>query len=101
MNITYKINKSVVDLQTITTRQIRQLVECLIPHMGKSLDSDKLSKILTGKIETRQDPTLIFRYYQRDLQTIGILSIDKVKAEPKRPAKPTPHNVTDVLGQVW
>lgn len=80
MSTTYQINK-VSKLPEIKTPQVKQLAEILKNHGGKVYDHGSLPKILANPIlKTRQDPYLIFKYYQRELVRLGILTILTVKS---------------------
>jgi hypothetical protein len=75
---TYKVIETKIDVSTIKTNQVKQLVEVLAKHAGKSFDADTLAETLKDNaIKTKQDPYLIFKYYQKRLIALGLLVIEK------------------------
>lgn len=81
---TYAINQAVLDLSAIKTAQVQQLATILLKHGSTTHDSESIAKLLQdNELKTRQDPYLIFKYYQRELVNLGILTVNKAKSAVK------------------
>lgn len=79
---TYKFNtvQLPLDLTSVKTPQVRQLANIITDHMGEEHGSESVAKLLCdNKLQTRQDPYLIFKYYQRELVNLGLLVIAETK----------------------
>lgn len=74
------------DLGSVKTPQVHQLARILAKHRNTTHDHETLPVILQDpELKTRQDPYLIFKYYQRDLIQLGILRIESIKTESVKP----------------
>lgn len=76
---TYNITHATVDINTVKTPQVKQLVTILVKHRGTTHDHESMPKLLQdNELRTKQDPYLIFKYYQRELISLGVLRIDTI-----------------------
>lgn len=98
MEIKYHLDMSKVPAKL--NPQQTQIVQGLLVGSKSELTKDEILELITPVLVTKQDPWLIFKYYQPTFVETGMLSLDKInkpKAE-KKTKNPAGYVVIELQG---